>query len=1650
MEKGKVGANTARSNVVNGKASATTSKKPSNNTSVTTSNSNGALNKTTKPNPNLNNTAPPQTKSAAQTKPNAKPTATATTKPPPKAITKPQPTTVKSSTTSAQLTAKAPPVSKTSVLSKVTIESKTTPTSANTTNNSDPAKPNNTAPPTTKTVAPNTNASTTKPTTNVPSTKPVGVGPAKPVGTATGKPTTNSVTKPTVGQKASTTVKPAPKPPAQTTNKTAKPGTNTSVQKPNPTTASTAKVVPATKTTQTTAKPQNTSTTPNTKSVGPPKSNPPINKTAPPQTKPATQTKPAATKPAAKPTAVAPKSAPTKPQQNKPTVTKTAAQTKPATTKPVTKPNAAAASKTNNQKPVTKTNASTQKIIAKQNTTATKNNKSTTVISKPNTVQNNVATAVKKAVISSAKSIILENTMAKSKPKPQVRTTKPTQNPMRSMINLAKTKPSSDTNLLSHKNVSGSTINLKSSLLNETIKNLTPGGSFMIRNHEDAAHHGGHKNYLMRVKGRRNIKVRVITDKTLNDGDCFVFWEQSASEKRIWIWNGKSANQMEKSYGLTLANRIKDEDCKGRAQVVMCYQDVGKTTSSSSANDQDKIENDDKLAEFYKITGINSKTGIKEAESTIKDEEEDVQAHCIVTKFAPNLLAPESMNVESKISKNLLFSFPDSVFVFECSIIVFIWISKRSNNLTRNNAISFADEKLRNEKKEGKVEVMKVHEGIEPVVFKTQFTDWGKLPIGVAPLSKTMSQINVVKVTDFLEDKKIAWEKRKQDLVLTLRYLNRVQKSKWIHLELQEIEKLVQSNKIKIKETDDHLLNLDDILKQEQSQIKAQEDDSVHKNNDSSANNKSTKDKDSKIVMVHNNKNIEIDKYTGHITVNGIILGDVAAAKLLATLPSANKSSKAFLVMFKVTNDTKTASTYKTKPLRQLWTQESYIIFYEFDNYTGKKCIIIYFWQGIKSERMDKGKSAVLTVDLDDKTGGEGKQIRVEEGKEDKDLMDKIFRHFRIVHYGRQGQESELEDVFGRINELEEDNEKIMEIEDKLKRGLIKMEHELILERQTGGPNAGVVSSEEHKDVVIQEEAPEGADLQPVEDVTSVDKDSEQIIHGIATVQEKVVGPEGIEEPAQDQNGATNVLESEINGRNDDQNNSRVALDHEAEQANEENKEHNLQNNEENHEAQINGEINEHDENNQEEEDKKGELKKAYQELLQTTDGQENERGIVTEAKANTDEEDVKNEEVTEKNNDGETEEGGETMNEQEGVKVEETTEVERVEDNMKSEKAKEDTKEEIGGDEIQEEVKGEEVQGDETKGDQVKGDEEEKVETKAEEVEDKKWELKRAFQELLQTTDGHENEDQEIAVENDVTEDLVFEKMYEIWEEQYGLNIKQVDTPKIQYMKSSSCFLLLTQKPKSGSSSIIYYLWFGNLAESALKAKLIYYFPDSRLVREGTELDTFWSSFPGQSIKKYHHCLLNKNTVFNSRMYLFTAAPGDYCIIPVQSEYYYHSDLTDANIFLLFGGSNIFLWKGGRFVRNEDFKKALDLLESLAKEEYQGNMENIYILDKGFENFEFTSYFVGGWENGQYTSIELKDMHRDCHVMTLKTKLEILNKKWTWKELVAKPHELDQGNLESYLDDEEFQKVFKMTKQDFYKKPDWKQVLLKKEKLLF
>ena len=88
------------------------------------------------------------------------------------------------------------------------------------------------------------------------------------------------------------------------------------------------------------------------------------------------------------------------------------------------------------------------------------------------------------------------------------------------------------------------------------------------------------------------------------------------------------------------------------------------------------------------------------------------------------------------------------------------------------------------------------------------------------------------------------------------------------------------------------------------------------------------------------------------------------------------------------------------------------------------------------------------------------------------------------------------------------------------------------------------------------------------------------------------------------------------------------------------------------------------------------------------------------------------------------------------------------------------------------------------------------------------------------------------------------------------------------------------------------------------------------------------------------------------------------------------------------------------------------------------------------------------GYEKG---ALKMSDIENDPkEIIKFNELWEILNKKYTYEELLKRPIYLDKTKLESYLSDEEFEKIFKIKREDYLAKRPFERDMLKKQVKLF
>ncbi|ESO96779.1 hypothetical protein LOTGIDRAFT_201948 [Lottia gigantea] len=252
--------------------------------------------------------------------------------------------------------------------------------------------------------------------------------------------------------------------------------------------------------------------------------------------------------------------------------------------------------------------------------------------------------------------------------------------------------------------------------------------------------------------------------------------------------------------------------------------------------------------------------------------------------------------------------------------------------------------------------------------------------------------------------------------------------------------------------------------------------------------------------------------------------------------------------------------------------------------------------------------------------------------------------------------------------------------------------------------------------------------------------------------------------------------------------------------------------------------------------------------------------------------------------------------------------------------------------------------------------------------------------------------------------------------------------------------------------------------------------------MEEGEEKSQFWGAVESRDRTRYMSLLDSGRSLEHSvRLFYMTSVSGIFEVAerlnPCRTDEFYtpfpflQSDLYKVSqpaLFLVDNHYEVYLWQGwwpegneeegnvhtgsahSRF--NIDRKCALQTTINYCKG-FRSRMPNMYIVCAGVEPQQFTNIFPY-WEVDE-TAKEL-NMRDGKHEGYLESAEEMLSKlsrtQYSLEELQERPlpEGVDASKLESYLDDETFENILHMSKEDFYKLPSWKQRQLKQPTGLF
>lgn len=246
-------------------------------------------------------------------------------------------------------------------------------------------------------------------------------------------------------------------------------------------------------------------------------------------------------------------------------------------------------------------------------------------------------------------------------------------------------------------------------------------------------------------------------------------------------------------------------------------------------------------------------------------------------------------------------------------------------------------------------------------------------------------------------------------------------------------------------------------------------------------------------------------------------------------------------------------------------------------------------------------------------------------------------------------------------------------------------------------------------------------------------------------------------------------------------------------------------------------------------------------------------------------------------------------------------------------------------------------------------------------------------------------------------------------------------------------------------------------------------------VVEEGSEPAEFIKAL-GPHDKKAYDCMLKDPGKYNytPRLFRLSASSGVFegeellyaarvsesvMAMPFLQEELYSAQ--QPALFLLDNHMEIYLWQGwqpddtqctgsAKIRWNNERKCAMETVLQYCKEKNPRRPPLAYLVQAGYEPLTFTNIFPYWVKDSSVTS---KSESAKNKVMLVKEALSKLSRQqYSIEELTRKPppEGVDPLRLEDYLSDQDFKKLFEMSRVEFNALPIWKQKNLKKSKYLF
>lgn len=297
---------------------------------------------------------------------------------------------------------------------------------------------------------------------------------------------------------------------------------------------------------------------------------------------------------------------------------------------------------------------------------------------------------------------------------------------------------------------------------------------------------------------------------------------------------------------------------------------------------------------------------------------------------------------------------------------------------------------------------------------------------------------------------------------------------------------------------------------------------------------------------------------------------------------------------------------------------------------------------------------------------------------------------------------------------------------------------------------------------------------------------------------------------------------------------------------------------------------------------------------------------------------------------------------------------------------------------------------------------------------------------------------------------------MFHIRSDQHGNTRANEVTGRASSLNSNDAFIV--------DNNRITFVWLGKHCSkeeremAAHMAKFMTVDGSSALiVKEGEETEKFWAAIGGQ---ESYYTGPKKESVhlhIPPRLFHCTMTSGRFVVEEIVA--FCQDDLDTTDVMLLDTGDEIFVWLGEgcqEFEKKESSKVAHKYLMS---DPTGRTLDNtlIIVVRQGYEPPQFTGCFHGWdanrWEDQKTFKDVVCDIEKEnAGVYLLGDEVKKYHQFYSIDVLQRKipPDGVDVKNKEMYLNDEDFEDVFQMTKAEYQKLPLWKRNNLRREHSLF